>query len=262
MGDTCILAKAPVNRVTCLPNDTGRLCTDGPQCVGYCLTNALLGNGICTVDCASAADCPAGHSCYPVQGTAVCIPPDPSGCADPVDCRVAGYQACVGTAAPGECINPCRSQADCPAGYTCAPVSNLLPSMPQTYCIPPSEGKGLLGTPCGGNGDLCRSGLCLGQACTEKCGVTHAAQACPHGFGCAPVDNGSGGLTMVCAVAGTGAIGAPCTGENNCASGLCVGTPGYCSKFCNDGICPTGYTCQDLDPPVVADGVTLKVCGH
>jgi hypothetical protein len=266
MGDVCLLAKAPVNHATCVPQDSGKPCTDAhPEvCVGFCLTNALLGNGVCTTDCSSAADCPAGDACYPIStgsGSAtICFPPDPTPCtgATQLECRIPGYQACIGDPSnpPGRCLNPCRTVADCPAGSTCEAVGGLS----LTYCIPPSLGAGLIGTSCGGDGNQCRSGLCLGTYCTEKCGVTRGAQACPIGFGCAAVPDGSGGWTLACVQSGAGDFGASCTDQSGCRSALCVGAPGFCSKFCNDGApCPTGTTCQDV--ATTADGLALKACG-
>jgi hypothetical protein len=255
MGDSCVLAKDPINHNTCLPQDSGRACSAPGECLAWCLT--IGASGFCTSDCSSAADCPAEWSCYPVLGSPVCLPPDPSPCADPIDCVVLGVAACIGSAVPGRCLNPCRAQSDCEAGATCQAVANT--PAPGTYCLPASLGTGLLGAACNNDPNQCRSGLCLGTFCTEPCGVTHTAAACPHGYGCLPVDNGAGGQTLVCTPAGSGELGAPCANELGCRSALCVSSPGFCSRFCNDNVpCPTGYTCQDMG--LSADGIALRVC--
>jgi hypothetical protein len=175
---------------------------------------------------------------------------------------MAGYADCIALttgATVGSCLNPCRSVADCPAGFTCQTIADS-PTGISTYCIPPSAGTGLLGATCANDGDVCQSGLCLTSYCTAPCGVTHLSSPCPHGYGCAPVPNGSGGQTMVCVVSGPGGFDASCSDGSGCESGLCVGSPGYCTKFCNDSFCPTGTTCQDV--AVTADGIALKACGH
>ena len=76
-----------------------------------------------------------------------------------------------------------------------------------------------------------------------------------------PNSDGSGGQIMVCVAVGNGDIGASCTDQSNCRTALCLTDNNnltYCTKFCNDGICPTGYTCQDVGQTV--DGVALMAC--
>ncbi len=43
-----------------------------------------------------------------------------------------------------------------------------------------------------------------------------------------------------------GSIGAPCSSPNDCDSTLCLETPQgqRCSKFCGDGVCPSGWACE------------------
>ena len=51
----------------------------------------------------------------------------------------------------------------------------------------------------------------------------------------------------------------PCVDNTDCASGLCISNPGYCSRFCNAAPCPSNLPhCQAAG--VKADGVSLQAC--
>jgi hypothetical protein len=263
MGDICV-QHVPLTLPSCLPSDIGKSCNGTGQCLYSCAYNQLLDLGVCTNPCSMAADCPAGWTCsaYADPPELLCMPPDTTPCSGHGDCVfpvsvTGGVAACViGTVTPGRCLNTCRTTADCPAGDTCTDLGIKV-------CVPPTApetGTGALGDQCGGDGDKCRSGLCLGTTCTERCGVTHAASFCPYPYGCLPVEESPGVWIMVCEAAGTGDIGAACTDESSCRTGLCITDtgPAFCTKFCNDGICPTGYTCQDVG--TTADGVPLQAC--
>jgi hypothetical protein len=222
-----------------------------------------------------AADCPAGYTCSPYGSPAemLCIPPDVSSCQTHDDCvftvnATGGVAACVtptGTP-PGRCLNTCRTAADCPADYSCQSFPFGTSSI--DLCIPPATGNGTLGESCTADAN-CRSNLCLASYCTDRCGVTHAGQFCPYdygahvGFGCLPMTVG-GSEKLVCVpTLGTGATGASCSDQSNCRSALCLtdnNNQTYCTKFCNDGLCQTGYSCADVGQTV--DGVALRACAH
>jgi hypothetical protein len=156
-------------------------------------------------------------------------------------------------------MGDCLGAADCPPGHACTNLGQA------SVCMPPSLGAGGIGAACAGDPQACRSGLCLGvQGCTERCSVVRGVgQLCPPHWGCLPVDDGSGtgAQVLVCGPAGTGAIGASCTDNTSCWTGLCVtDTSGarYCTRFCHDGICATGFQCADVG--ATADGVALRAC--
>jgi hypothetical protein len=202
----------------------------------------------------------------------LCIPPDITPCTGHDDCvftinATGGVAACVTvTGTPARCYNTCRTTADCPATYAC----QNFPAAGINLCVPPAavdSAIGSLGDACSNNGNQCRTGLCLGTYCTEKCSVTHAGQFCPFDtytntpYGCLPTDDGAGGQTLVCVKAGTGDLGDACTDQSNCRTALCLTDNGgqtYCTKFCNDGICPTGWSCDAVGQTV--DGVALQAC--
>lgn len=109
----------------------------------------------------------------------------------------------------------------------------------------------------------CQGGTCLswgaGHAyCGRNCG---AGNACPDGFGCYEIE---GVATPQCIpdsefchdYGGNVALGDPCFGNAQCASGQCLalGDEAYCSRSCNaasPGSCGAGFTC-------VAPGICLK----
>ena len=85
-------------------------------------------------------------------------------------------------------------------------------------------------------------------------------QFCPGNWGCNPLDAGNGTFVLLCLPAGGKSPGAACTDNSDCASGLCVNQPGYCSRFCNAAPCASPVpNCQALG--VNADGIALEVCG-
>ena len=114
----------------------------------------------------------------------------------------------------------------------------------------------------------CRSGVCDGDdtppSCVQGCTPTGG---CPAGYACRPwlPDGPTGSVYLVCRPAGRGALGTTCTRGSDCATGLCqarsAGDPtGYCTRFCGDGICPTGMTCTPAGSAV--GGVTLALCAR
>ena len=253
----CLLGDFCVANATCVQSDVGRPCTPaqgGKDCRGgACLAvQGLPGSAFCTRVCQSAADCPAGYSCSAVQGTRVCVNLDATPrCAKDADCW-------YGTACDiprARCLGACLTPADCPLFHGCVLLGN------RQVCAPnKAAGRGGLGAPCQ-SGNECRGGLCLHNACVGACAVTRQqGQHCPGGWGCNPVEQDPNVYTLACLPAGGGSLGDPCQGNEDCATGLCVDQPGYCSRYCNDGPCPSNLPKCD-DAGITADGVALKICG-
>ena len=231
----------------CAPDDTGVPCNPtAHSCSLYCFGNAAAAH--CTRECDSAADCPAGYAC--VNGGPVRV------CAD-IE-RPGG--TCVTTMFfPVEgCTGDCRTALDCPARYTAlgaSPYSCGVPGGGTTrVCIPPpgeSLGSDPIGAACvPGSTNTCRSSVCNPDAvpgpaiCTQTC---NAEGGCARGFGCFAQDQGGGIFLPVCEVAGTGDIGAVCANRNDCHTGLCY--IDRCTRYCADGLCPTGWTCASSGAP-------------
>lgn len=251
-SDVCM--GPPDGVMGCLTVDTGKSCsTTTPEtCLfGLCMA-AGPGDGLCTRECATALDCPAGYSCSTVNGSGT----GPRVCAR-VDQRCpGGAEDCVSGLCVKNtfCVGDCRSISDCPPNHDCTNVGAT------NVCLPMSGGVAGLGETCAA-ANQCRSGLCAGT-CTTPCAVTRSwGQQCPVGWGCIPVDNGEGGNSLVCARSGTGVVGDACSDNEDCLWGLCVTTEGgdtLCSRFCNDGFCPSGFTCDAAE--IVADGLSLQAC--
>lgn len=142
-------------------------------------------------------------------------------------------------------------------------------------CVPPIagvitggdlEGSDPLGVACNAMGTvLCRSGVCdstepAAPVCVQTCTPTGG---CPSGFACRPwlPDGETGPVYLTCRPSGSAPVGATCTRGSDCATALCQGvtsTMGYCTRFCNDGICPTGMRCTPAGTAV--GGTPISLC--
>ncbi len=243
----------------CVHDDTGTPCTAASTCaLGLCVGSTATG-GACTRTCTSAADCPAGYACTGVATagggtTDVCVDIEKP-CTTGADCPTGMCLTAQG------CTAPCRTTADCPARlaglgpYQCMVAYGS--SSP--ICVPPSDiiGPRAIGAACGTDSmgqNQCRSDVCdnsapAGAMCTQAC---TSGGGCGPGFGCEPIID-SGSVTLVCERAGNGALGAPCSAAADCDSALCD-TSHHCTRLCDDGLCPTGWTCQPVP------GATISIC--
>lgn len=270
------------NAGRCVLDDTGVACTPAASaCARRCIASPTGTLGHCTRECSVGADCPATFACQTVPtGGRFCVAAERR-CMTAADCT---SNLCVASGAGfGVCTTLCTSDADCPrrlivdngAGspdplvpYRCQMVGT------QRVCVPPFAnvvtGNGVvrgaqeLGESCalsGGN-NLCASAVCDAAAdvCVQTCTQT---SGCPVGFTCAPWQPGGAGSAqyLVCrrGGAGAGAFGATCGRSSDCATGTCLpGTPSYCTRYCNDGICPAGLRC--VAHANAFDGTHVNTC--
>ena len=120
---------------------------------------------------------------------------------------------------------------------------------------------GMFGDPCDENRD-CRSGHCIeapefGRICTRTCGE------CPPGFECNAIANDGPDRTFLC-LADQPDLCKPCETDRECDDNadLClrIGRRHYCAEDCSDdGVCPDGYECVDVDGGGDA-GVVARQC--
>jgi len=241
----------------CIPDDTGEACSSASGAAScatsLCAGNATTGIGHCTRTCATSAECPAGYACARVDAsTKICVDIERP-CATPSDCNTGLCFDATG------CTSNCESAADCPRRldglppYTCDLVSG------QRVCVVPDDvvGEDPAGASCRTDASgllyTCRSGACdtdapLGPMCTQAC---TAQGGCGLGLGCYPLAD-SGTITLICSRAGSRDIGASCASGRECTSALCD-TGGYCTRLCQDGLCPTGWRCE----PVAGFGISI-----
>ncbi len=244
----------------CQPDDTGAPCSVAtPETceLGLCLGSGD-GTGACTRTCNSANDCPAGYACTQAGGSSekLCVNIEKA-CADGNNC---GSGLCL--SAQG-CTAFCDSAADCPQTlgafgiepYTC----EVAFGSGTPICVPPLQvlGPDPIGATCNATGTVtCRSGACNGDApiapmCTQTCSPQGG---CGPGLGCFPLAD-LGTFHLVCNRAGAGDLGDVCNQASDCTSGLCSAdqSPAYCTRHCNDGLCPTGWTCV----PVAGSSIAM-----
>jgi hypothetical protein len=230
----------------------------------------------CTHECRAASDCPAGYACADAESTRVCMAIEQP-CATASDCVT---NLCVGSAGAFHgCTSRCLTADDCPRRmtinvegsgritlppYQCALVSG------ERICVPPLDGSGgdltgsvAQGGTCGTTGTVpCRSGVCDSEpnTCVQGCSPLGG---CPTGFVCRPWQDGAD-LYLVCRPSAVGrvALNGPCTAGAQCASGLClgadIGVGSYCTRFCNDRLCPSGMRC--VPSGTAFDGTALALC--
>ncbi len=269
----------------CVPDDTGATCDPRATgaCARHCLANSTGGAAHCTRECSVGADCPAGYACENTTiGARLCVYVE-HGCTVAGDCASG---LCVTTGAGYNiCSSPCTADADCPrrmsianasgspvalAPYRCQAVGGQMVCVPPLSNLPMGAGDVMgnhaLGESCGASGGaiVCYSGVCDSgeNVCVQGC---TPASGCPVGSSCLPwrPDGESGPLYLVCrpTMRGRGAVGATCARASDCATGACQpSTAGaaYCTRYCVDGICPTGLRCAPLAPAL--DGTALATC--
>jgi hypothetical protein len=204
----------------------GGSCLSHMDCVsGLCLA-VSESSGVCTAECETLSDCPAGFGCigsYCFKGGDKKYG---TPCTANLDCETG---ACMTLSGGSKiCSSECQDKSDCPANNPCT----------YAVCIPP--GNTPFGADCKTHTD-CVTGLCGGSSvkiCTQFC---EADSGCPANYMCA-----TGGF-CVKKQAVTGQCQAPddCPSNEFCKRGSAAEI-GTCTPDCNplaDLGCADGEAC-------------------
>jgi hypothetical protein len=209
-------------------------CGAATDCVSACDVSAQMVVGGCTLQCASASDCPQR-----AQG----LPPwscDSSGfCKRPSDVsgplQTGTYPAQYACNAQSQVVNVCNDNLHIDL------VSGNVPPPPAVSC----------------NATMTTDGVPNTDTCIDSC---RYQGGCPFGSACVAIGSLANGTIRIglCMPTGGGEVGAPCGHDYDCVFGYCYN--GVCSRDCTkDDVCPGGTTCVAGSPPAV-EGLPFKRC--
>lgn len=221
-------------------------CGGGSTCGGGGVPNTCGGSACVADTCVSA-----GAVCGTVS----------DGCGGSLRC---GYCAGISTCGGGGQAFQCGVASDCvprtcaEAGAECGRLGDGCGGVLQCGSCTPGEVCG------GGGANVCGPTECVAtDVCTASdCGLI--SDGCADVVDCGGCE---GGLTCWRGVECrnvSGAIGTPCTSDDACAAGVCLGSAsgswpqGYCTTWCSgDDDCGTGAVCVSSG----GRGVCEKACG-
>jgi Tol biopolymer transport system component len=243
--DSCSLALGCLHLANSSPCDDANRCTENDLCIG----TVCAGVPVSVDDRNSCTD----DSCTPLGGVVHVTRPDGAVCTDGDRCTandqcIAG--TCVGAPVTLDDGNPCTDDS-------CSPTVGVV------HTPKPDGLRCNDGDPCTAN-DACVAGTCAGAPievddgnpctddfCTPAGGIVHANK--PDGAACND--------------------GNRCTGNDQCSSGACVGTPVPVDdgNFCTDDACSQllgvihtpkadGLRCNDADPCTENEACIAGVC--
>ena len=153
----------------------------------------------------------------------------------------------------------CHEGFDCPSGFGCLQLGGGTYCLPANVFPPGTTYGGAVGAPCTA-GTQCQSGLCdtsrgcLGSCCTDG-DCTTTCRFLPAG---ARYRTYCDSLGLI-----AGGDGAPCAGEFDCASGICLpdaASPfgGFCTSLCcSSSACGGGRICGLIAGPT---GGVARAC--
>ncbi|MCB9730724.1 MAG: hypothetical protein H6746_19795 [Deltaproteobacteria bacterium] len=246
------------------------VCDDGLPCNGVETCNPLTGQ--CQEGFASFCDdgnaCNGVESCNPVTGS--CIGGTPPTCDDGNPCN--GMETCDGVLGclkgkPDKCddLNPCTLDT-CDAVGGCQHALNPACACSTTADCAAKDTPGL----CDGT-LICLAGLCQVDPATVVSCDTSGDSDCER-----TVCNGATGLCEVDLQQGLGCSdGDPCTTQDVCVDGVCLGTPKSCGALdtaclvgvcqSSNGLCTTaprneGGSCADTNPCTTGETCQAGVC--
>ncbi|HEY1955766.1 MAG TPA: putative metal-binding motif-containing protein [Polyangiaceae bacterium] len=250
---------------TCVNNTTvgiGKPCRADVECDSplFCADATVVGDvvptpgeGMCTQDCCTSANCPTGFVCYePGSGGRYCVDPTKIGRTANLGSELPGASETQATrcrsglVAGGRCADTCCADSDCGGGTSCAYGSAS--GHDGFFCV--------TGTGGGNDGDFCwastdcRDLVCGGVSCVAGCCSSSACAG--NGEACVYASyNNSPDAVPLCAQGqlGSGARGATCKTSSDCATNFCFDDISkgeeYCSDACcTDADCGAGFLCR------------------
>jgi hypothetical protein len=230
----------------------------------------------CVASCASHDTCPAGFTCYDLEGAKMCLSASlftsasfssPNGAA-----CMAGAECQSNYCSMTSCLGQCSADRDCPGAPTCA-YREFTMDRYIAACDGP-VGAGAPGASCTVTTD-CASGICGNNTCLAPCRTT---SDCPTNQVCRQWDFSvcildlmvtcllwEPNFTYGCTLAqhGAGAVGTACTNDLQCRSGRCNLTTGQCSDLCrHDSDCPATHRCRPVPAGTLSTGTQFyrNVC--
>jgi hypothetical protein len=164
-------------RTVCVPRDYCAPCAMDHDCPAsstgtpqHCIPDQS-GNGYCTPQCGSNADCALDATCQ--SQWAVCQPAEGTACKTDDDCPASNgtYQHCLAGLCTPECATAgdCNGDQKCSGWATCSPRAGT--------CL----GDGGFCSPCRNDGDCSQGGVCVyADYSTERyCSVPMLTGTCP-----------------------------------------------------------------------------------
>ena len=217
-------------------------CSDATDCASLFCADPGDGNERCLDPCQEdAGNCLYGEACVALPGECGgCVPSEQfqgSGalgepCGDEDNCRT---DLCVDEAGDEYCSRRCTDDSECGDGFHCRIAGD------DSVCV--RGNRSGTGESCITNEDCGPNLFCATRGpdawCSNFCAT---GEDCPTQFSCVAV-----GEASIC-VPDLGVVGASCTGDGDCISGLCqpVGEGGAmeCTRICGaDSPCAVGFAC-------------------
>lgn len=212
-------------------------------------------NQLCATRCdAAGGACPGSDVCNATSGR--CLP---GALVMGADCTLDAQCSTglclgltIGTTTYDRCSEPCAASSNCPLDFACTLVSGMGFCLGETLFGPPPA---TFDTPSGGacstTTNTCQSGWCNTgtNQCIETCSRT--GDCASYGNVCWAYEQTGTTTTWdnICYDPGTGAaVGAACTTNDDCRSGICNRYRSTCAtQCCGEADCGAGESCSTYD---------------
>jgi hypothetical protein len=161
------------------------------------------------------------------------------------------------------CSEPCSAGSNCPLDFSCVALEGMSFCLGETVFNPTATFDVRAGGMCQSGSIRCQSGWCNTQAmsCIETCSREQDCSSFGGRCWTYTQSTPSGNVYDHLCLAQTGsAIGASCTSNANCSSGLCNRYTATCAAHCcADADCPAAQSCVVYDLDTQSNAI-IKVC--